>query len=310
MERFLSIHVTDLCNSQCSFCVVGSPLQAKETVEYSSIVRFLEENAHHGWNAVNLHGGEPTIHPRFLQLLELIRTLGYPEVHIQTNAIKLSDPGFVAKIMDLGVTKFIISLHGDLPEFHDSQTGTRGGFVRTIQGIRNVKARAAHVRTNTVITRQNLARLPNICRLACDIGVDHINISNMHPVGSALYSRSASMASLVEIREPLYRAVDLVAGLGPTITLEGFPFCAVKERSQYRLNNEPRDIRMLIRGDVVNDYDQFMSDVMRVFGPPCTTCAVKQQCGGVYPQYVQFYNWTELAAVHESLPQTLEPAHA
>jgi MoaA/NifB/PqqE/SkfB family radical SAM enzyme len=312
MERFLSIHVTDLCNSTCSFCVVASPLYTKDTIQYEHIINFLKANAGQGWGSVNLHGGEATIHPKFIEILETIRNLGYPEVLLQTNAIRLADAAFANKIVDLGVGKFIISLHGDTPEMQDSQTGTSGGFARTIQGIRNVKTRDVHVRTNTVITKQNLSRLTDICRLACELGVDHVNLSNMHPVGSALFSRSTSMPTFNEMQEQVYKAVDLVVSYGSTMTLEGFPYCVIQDRIDYQLNNEVREIRMLMRGEVVEDYDNFMSDVMRIFGPPCTNCAVKKQCGGVYPQYIQYNGWDEFSTlVNISTPSpSREPLHA
>lgn len=295
MERFLSIHVTDLCNSNCSFCVVASPLFTKDTVEYEDIIQFLKSNAGQGWSSVNLHGGEPTIHPRFIEILETIRNLGYPEVLLQTNGIRLADAAFAGRTVDLGVAKFIVSLHGDTPEMHDSQTGTSGGFVRTVQGIRNVKARHAHVRTNTVITRQNLSRLTDICRFACDLGVDHINLSNMHPVGSALFARSSSMPAFNEMQEEIYRAVDVTLSYGRSLTLEGFPYCVIQNRIDHQLNNEVREIRMLMRGQVVEDYDNFMSDVMRIFGLPCLNCAAKKKCGGVYPEYIQYNGWDEFS---------------
>lgn len=297
MERLLSIHTTDLCNSACTFCVVSSPLYTKDTVRYEDIIDFLKVNAGQGWDAVNLHGGEPTVHPRFIEILETIRDLGYHEVLLQTNAIRLADNGFARKIMDLGVAKFIISLHGDIPEMQDSQTGTPGGFKRTIQGIRNVKMQDAHVRTNTVITRQNLSRLTDICRFACELGVDHINLSNMHPVGSALFSRGVSMPAFNEMQQEVYKAVDLAVSYGKIVTLEGFPYCVIRDRIEHQLNNEVREIRMLMRGQVVEDYDKFMSDMMRVFGPPCTGCAVKKQCGGVYPQYIQYNGWDEFSTL-------------
>jgi MoaA/NifB/PqqE/SkfB family radical SAM enzyme len=306
MKRFLSIHVTDLCNSQCSFCVVASPLYVKDTVQYKSIIKFLEDNAGKGWDAVNLHGGEATIHPKFIEILETIRRLDYPEVHLQTNAIKLADADFTARITDLGVKKFIISLHGDNPELQDSQTGTPGGFLRTIQGIRNVKQHGTHVRTNTVITRLNLTHLRDICRLACEIGVDHINLSNLHPVGSAIYSRSTSMPTFDEMREHVYDSVDLVVAYGREMSLEGFPYCTVRERSEYQLNNEQRDILMLMRGEVIRDYDQFMSDSMRIFGEACTDCSLRAKCGGVYPQYIQYYGWKEFSAITDPIHCKLE----
>jgi MoaA/NifB/PqqE/SkfB family radical SAM enzyme len=300
MEKFLSIHVTDLCNSACSFCVVASPFYTRDTVEYSTIVKFLEDNAGRGYKVVNLHGGEATIHPRFIEILELIRKLGYAEVHLQTNAIKLVDASFTARLIGLGVTKFIISLHGDQPEVQDEQTGTPGGFARTLQGIRNVKAQGAHVRTNTVITRRNLERLVEICRLACDLGVDHINFSNMHPVGSALFAREATMPTFSEMREHVYRSVDLAVSYGRMVTLEGFPYCVVRERIEHQLNNEMRDIRMLMRGQIIEDYDQMMSDAMRIFGTPCAECGVRAHCGGVYPQYIDYNGWSEFSPIPAS----------
>lgn len=295
MERFLSIHLTDLCNSSCTFCVVASPLYTKDTVQYEDIIHFLRSNAGQGWASVNLHGGEPTIHPRFIEILQTIRNLAYPEVLLQTNGIRLADAEFASKIVDLGVTKFIVSLHGDTPEMHDSQTGTPGGFIRTIQGIRNVKARYAHVRTNTVITRQNLSRLSEICRFACELGVDHVNLSNMHPVGSALFARSTCMPTFNEMQEAIYRAVDMTVSYGRILTLEGFPYCVIQGRMDHQLNNETREIRMLMRGQVIEHYDNFMSEVMRIFGPPCLNCALKQKCGGVYPQYIQYNGWGEFS---------------
>jgi MoaA/NifB/PqqE/SkfB family radical SAM enzyme len=297
MEKFLSIHVTDLCNSTCDFCVVGSPFYLKDTIVYRDIVKFLQQNAGQAYDCVNLHGGEATIHPKFIEMLELIRTLGYSEVHLQTNAIKLANLEYAKKLVHLGVKKFIISLHGDKPELHDTQTGTPGGFLKTIAGVQNVKSHGIHVRTNTVITRQNLESLPAICDLACELGVDHVNLSNLHPVGSALYARDRMMPTFDEMREHLYKAVDLVASRGRLITLEGFPYCVVKDRMQYQLNEDMRGIRMLIRGQVIDDYDQFMSNVMRVFGEPCSSCTLRTECGGVYPQYIEYNGWSEFSPV-------------
>jgi MoaA/NifB/PqqE/SkfB family radical SAM enzyme len=292
--KCLSIHLTDLCNSECTFCVVASPLYTKDSIVYEQVLSFLEVHKDAGYHAVNLHGGEPTIHPRFVDTLKYIRQLGYPEVHLQTNGIKLADEAFTRCLFDHRVAKFIVSLHGDLAEYHDSQTFTNGGFVKTIQGIRNVKALGAHVRTNTVITIQNLQRLSGIATLACDLGVDHINFSNLHPVGSARFSRGRIMPRFEHIREWLYPAIDVVLARGRRVTLEGFPFCTIGGGyERLHLTKEYREIKMLIRGQVLADYDTFMRVDMSVFGGPCTRCPARSACGGVYPEYVEYNGWDE-----------------
>jgi MoaA/NifB/PqqE/SkfB family radical SAM enzyme len=296
----LSIHITDLCNSACSFCVVASPLYMKDTVDYQSVVDFLQANAHQGFDAVNLHGGEPTIHPRFLDILRMIRRFGYPQTHVQTNGIRLSDPTYVTTLMELGVRSFIVSLHGDRPDVQDSQTATPGGFNKTVQGIRNVKAQQGYVRTNTVITRRNLNRLTSIVELACDLGADHINLSNLHPVGSALLSRENAMMTFSEMHDYVVSAVNVARSYGRGVTLEGFPCCVITECLDHMLTNTARGIRMLARGTVLNDYDDFMARDMSVYSEGCRSCTLRQRCGGVYPQYIEYKGWSEFVPLTEA----------
>ncbi len=309
--KCLSIHLTDLCNSECTFCVVGSPLYTKDSVAYENVIAFLDENRDGGFGAVNLHGGEPTIHPQFIETLEYIGKLGYPEIHLQTNGIKLENEAFVRQLVDRHVTKFIISLHGDLAEIQESQTFTKGGFAKTLQGIRNAKALGAHVRTNTVITTQNLKRLLNIAQLADSLGVDHINFSNLHPVGSARFSRSTIMPRFEDMRPHLYPAIDFLLQRNRRVTLEGFPYCTIDNgREGLHLNNEYREIKLLIRGRILQDYDIFMMDQMRVFGAPCEGCRVRDLCGGVYPEYIDYNGWAEFDSALVPLTLSAQAARA
>jgi len=277
---------------------------------YEEICDFLRANAGCGYDAVNLHGGEATVHPRFLETLALIKSLGYPEVHLQTNGILLAKLPFAERMVGLGVRLFIISLHGDSATIQDPQTSTPGGFQRTVQGIRNVKALGARVRTNTVITLQNLERLYGLSELAVSLGVDHLNFSNLHPVGSAHFGLSRMLPTFADVRRHLYPAIDHAQGSGRRVTLEGFPHCVVSERAELRLDKDYREIRMLYRGRVIENYDLFMNDVMRIYGEPCVDCGARDECGGVYTQYIELRGWKEFAAVkspQSEVPEALAP---
>ena len=89
MKAF-SVHLTDVCNSKCNFCIVGLAHMSEDTIVRRRVSRFLRENAGHGYEAVNLHGGEATIRRDFLEILEEIQELGYPTVFLQTNGRKLA----------------------------------------------------------------------------------------------------------------------------------------------------------------------------------------------------------------------------
>jgi MoaA/NifB/PqqE/SkfB family radical SAM enzyme len=295
--KTLSIHLTDLCNSRCIFCVVGIPDRDSDSVVPADVRRVLVDNRGRGFEAVNLHGGEPTVHPAFLQTLELIRECGYPEVHLQTNGIKLADRELVDKLRELQVTLFIVSVHGRDAKTHDGLTRHRGGFVRTVEGIRNAKATGGRVRTNTVVTLQNLQQLPVMVDWLLDLGVDQINISNLHPVETAYRHFDLVAPTVAEMREVVPAAVARARERGSAVTLEGFPMCALPGLESLHLSRHGGRISMEIRGLWLEDYDRFMDEVCRVKGEPCSRCARDEACGGVYREYVEKRGWSEFEAI-------------
>lgn len=288
----LSVHITDLCNSKCSFCVVGSPFYRADSVSFDHILNFIRENAGSGFTEVNIHGGEPTIHPRFHEILSAIKMLGYPEVHLQTNGIRLEDADLVVEYVRLGVRLFIISLHGSTERMHDDQTGSRG-FYKTLAGIRNAKSLGAAVRTNTVVSSRNVEHLRDISLLACESGADHINISNIHPVESANLSFDKVVPTSGTLIRNVDDAVTVALDANRKVTLEGFPYCWLPRHKHLHLNENQRRIKMLMRGAIIDNYDTFMNDACRVLGPPCATCSAAKRCGGVYPEYVARRGWGE-----------------
>jgi len=291
--KTLSLHVTDLCNEKCTFCVVGSPLYKKDTVRYADLARFLVENAGGGYEVVNLHGGEPTIHPRLFDLLDLAKLFGYPAVQLQTNARRLKNPAFVARLAERNVNRYVVSLHGVNAGIQDLLTQTPGGYDETIQGIRNVKAAGARVQVNTVLTRTNMDQLGAICRLCMELEVDQINISNLHPVGSGYFALDQQAPDVAETRRYLLPAVEEVLAAGREITLEGFPLCVVVPYEGLAIEDDSRDIRMMYHGEVHDSYDTFMDEECRSYGAPCQGCALRDSCGGVYVEYSERRGWAE-----------------
>jgi MoaA/NifB/PqqE/SkfB family radical SAM enzyme len=295
--KILSIHLTDLCNEKCIFCVVGIPERKSDSIVPAKVRSTIVKNMGGGWDAVNLHGGEPTIHPGFLDVLSLIQECGYPEVHLQTNGRRLADPGFVKTLRERNVNLFIVSMHGMDSATHEGLTRASGGFVQTVKGLENVKAAGGWLRTNTVVTRQNITSLPDMMDWLIDMGVDHINISNLHPVETAYLHFELVTPMVEETRVWVPRAVERAAARNVTVTLEGFPMCIVPGCEPYHLGRREGRIGMEIRGEWINDYDLFMDRSCRVKGEQCMTCGLNQVCGGVYKEYVEKRGWSEFHAV-------------
>lgn len=74
---FLEIALTYVCNVRCANCCTLST-QAKTTrsedLSADDIRKFVAESvaANHQWRWIKLHGGEPTIHPQFLEICKIL----------------------------------------------------------------------------------------------------------------------------------------------------------------------------------------------------------------------------------------------
>ncbi|WP_432822448.1 radical SAM protein [Trichloromonas sp.] len=297
--KYLSIHVTERCNQRCRFCVVSAPdHRGDESLE--TIGAFLDANRGQGYQGVNLHGGEPTLHPEFDAIIDRIRSAGFGEITLQTNGCRLGDREFARRLIDRGVKLFIVSLHEGDPVANDRLAGSPGAHRRLSAGIRNVLELGGRVQTNTVLTRASYQRLGEIIECGWRLGVRHFNISNIHPAGYALRNFQEFVPRCRE-QAPLVReAVERFAPRGAVLTLEGFPYCTLPGLERYHKRQQQRDIRMLFRAWVFDDYEQFMDRTCKMMGEPCLNCGQAPRCGGVYKEYLEFCGWDEFGSQPES----------
>lgn len=297
----LSIHLTDMCNQSCKFCVVDSYKERKEEVNKRLIFNFLEENAGKGYEIINIHGGEATLLPEFIPILVKIKELGYPQVSLQTNAHTLKDIEFARQLVDLNVKTFVISFHTEDPvEMADLADVDVNWLGEVIQGIKNVKSLGANIRTNTVVYKTNMYQLDRVIKyIVDDLKVDHVNISAMHPAGRAYINFHEVCPRLTDIMPMVKKAVDYVKSKGTVVTVEGFPPCLLDEYTKYIVDWESSNFKLLYHNFILPNYADFMSDKTRSLGKDCRVCVMKEDklCGGIYKEYLEFYGWDEFEAI-------------
>jgi MoaA/NifB/PqqE/SkfB family radical SAM enzyme len=291
--RALSIHLTDVCNSKCTFCIVDSPYMKQDTILRRRVSRFLKENAGQGYEAVSLHGGEATIRRDFLEILDEIRELGYPTVLLMTNARKLARLDYARTVVEKGVSLFIVSMHGATAATQDGISLAPGSFDQAVKGIRNVGELGARIRTNTVACKDNFTELPDIVDLCADLGTDQVTISALHTSGTALRNFWDVTPRYDEIQPYVLEACERAVNRGVGLLLEGFPYCTVPGYERYLVDWEQNKFRVLYRSFVMDDYEGHMDDFTRVKDTRCGGCAVNDVCGGVYKEYAELIGWDE-----------------
>jgi len=161
---FHYVSVTDDCNCRCPVCYSDSGTSEKNACLSLEEARDIARTAlDRGAGIVVLVGGEPTMHPRLAELIQLFRHSGL-RVWMATNGLRLAaDPALPARLKKAGLEKVSLQL-----DSFDLQThrAIRGNYFipEKIEAARLVAAAGLNLGVVCTVTSHNLAELSSYCR--------------------------------------------------------------------------------------------------------------------------------------------------
>jgi len=181
--REIGFELTNDCNLDCLHC-----LRDKDDMEsflpVSLISRVLREAKAYGTQRVGFTGGEPTLHPDFLGVVDAVTGLGYPYI-IVTNGLNFlrvfprlfGGRNERRRSFLIGVS---FSLDGAREETHDSVRG-RGSFRRVIQAAIYLREKKVPFRLQMVVNARNKGEIGELVRLAHDLSAEKVFIAPLQP---------------------------------------------------------------------------------------------------------------------------------
>lgn len=158
--------LTRRCNLRCSHCYLD--LEPGTDASPEMVVRALDELADAGTLFATFTGGEPSLHPRWLDLAAHARRRGFA-VRLKTNATRLEDTE-IGRIADLPVLSVDVSVYGTDPAVHDSVTGVIGSFEHTLSSVTRLRARGVNVSLRFPLLEITAAQLEGFMAFAGDLG--------------------------------------------------------------------------------------------------------------------------------------------
>jgi MoaA/NifB/PqqE/SkfB family radical SAM enzyme len=277
------------CNQACDFCFVSRELPApEEALLEAELVEVARRGA-----SLAISGGEPTLNPRLVAYLARARELGIDPVQLQTNAIKMSDPAYTAELVAAGLRNAFVSLHGTTAATSDRVTAAPGTFVKTVEGIKNLRRAGVSVCLNFVLCAYNaaeLAELPDFVAreiLAVPGAPAELNFSFV-AAGSENVPRDTGLVPrFSDVAWALEAALDRARALGlPFLGFDsqcGVPACFLPEdvRAAWFLEDLPAE-----------EVDAFAGAFRK--GEACSRCALTRRCYGLRAAYADTYGTGEL----------------
>jgi len=109
-----NVDLTSRCNLSCRVCFAdanGRPYELSFDQAVGTLQQLRAQCPAPAF-AVQFTGGEPTLHPRFLDIVAAAKALGFSHIQVTSNGLKLADPDFAGRARDAGLQYIYLQMDG------------------------------------------------------------------------------------------------------------------------------------------------------------------------------------------------------
>jgi SynChlorMet cassette radical SAM/SPASM protein ScmF len=199
------LYLTTQCNMRCRHCAydanyIDSGKQVDRFLDIKIIEKALREGIPLGLRSVKLSGGEPLLHPQFVDIIQLISEANL-SINIETNGVLLNSKIVHVLSMTSKPVFVAVSLDGKDAQSHEFLRGVHGCFEKVTRGISSLVDAGIHPEIIMCIHKENIDEIEDCANLAADLGCSLMKISMIHETGRKNENGSLKLLSFEELYE-------------------------------------------------------------------------------------------------------------
>lgn len=184
VPRWIAWEITGQCNLRCVHCRSSSDRGLGEGIfDLAAARALLDELAASAAPVVVLSGGEPLLRPDWHEIARYGTDKGL-RMCLATNGT-LVDDGVCRRIQESGIRMVSLSLDGSTAEIHDAFRQQAGAFEGVLKAIDHFRRFGIPFLINSSFTRRNQHDIPNVHRLAKELGPKAWYLFMIVPTGRA-----------------------------------------------------------------------------------------------------------------------------
>ena len=180
MIDYKRIFLGPQCNNRCLYCHISN---GQDDLGLPDIVARMGSDR--TGESLELFGGEPTLRPDFLEIVNAARKAGFKRIKTVTNARALADIDVAAQIIEAGCYLFEIKVHHHRPAVHDAVTRVPGSLRQTVEGLENLRhidtihdqPFQAFIHLRIPISKQNYKEIGSVALAFIPYQIDRITLS-------------------------------------------------------------------------------------------------------------------------------------
>ncbi|MEA3402933.1 MAG: radical SAM protein [Armatimonadota bacterium] len=198
------------CNNDCAHCYNEPERREMRSLNVEHWWLVLERLWDIGVPYVILTGGEPTLHPDLLDLVEHAEFLGQV-CGMNTNGRRLADRELVERLTRAGLDHVQITLASHRREPHNRIVRAEA-YDETVAGIRNALDAGLHTITNTTLTEDNAADAEAIIDFLAGLGLTTFAMNGI--IHSGRGTDHPDALSIERLRQVVARVRDRAGARG------------------------------------------------------------------------------------------------
>ncbi len=276
LEKRHWVRLTKTCNNRCLFCL-DKDMHTGEILRADEIRDEIARGAAEGGERLILSGGEPTIHPDFIEFIEFGLSAGFKRVQTISNGRMFAYRNFADAAMEAGLSEATFSIHGHTPELHDYLVGVPGAFSQSYKGILNLIGRCV-VNIDIVINKQNVRHVSDIMEFFIDRGIHEFDLLHIVPFGNTYpENKDILFYDIAENMPYLRKAFDHSRTPDRFIWTNRFPIHYLEGneiliQDPHKLYDEVNGRRQLF-----DDFTECGTEIS-CFGERCRYCFIEKFC--------------------------------
>ncbi|MEU0870590.1 MULTISPECIES: radical SAM protein [Nocardia] len=180
--RNVYLYITEACQLRCEHCYMGERLERALKLELPQIVDTLSTWRKLGGSKVTILGGEPTLHPYFVDAIRGAGKLGYEDVITTTNAqlpaakkFRQMEPSDFAYVQ--------VSMDGGSATTHDRVRGPKT-FETALATTEELTERGFDTRIICTVNKANETDVLRLLDIADELGVSLVKFHVFSTIGT------------------------------------------------------------------------------------------------------------------------------
>ena len=211
--RAFYLYMSTSCNLACRHCwitprFVGGKPHPGDVIDVDALRAAVREAKPMGLRSCKLTGGEPMLHPRYLEIVDMLTEEGLG-LDMETNGTLLT-PQVARHLKDETALSFVsVSLDGPEASSHDGFRGVPGSFDDALRGLRCL-VDAGYENTQVIMSvwHGNRALMADVVQLAMDSGAGSVKFNPVSSAGRGVAMHKKGEALGFEEHLALARYVD------------------------------------------------------------------------------------------------------